>query len=191
MVASFPPGRGTCRDRIAEGLLAITQNMHQLDLVARDLARRKDEYRRQQLQLREDARAALVAAGHRVTFKDFRRWYEAEADHADWEAAIITSGVQRGLFEPPDTSDRSFRRFPSTWMFMTFQLATIVFTVGDNRKIEGSDLADAHHAAAGPYYDVLITDDQRFRAALALMPVRRRACSARQFAPDLEPLSTT
>jgi hypothetical protein len=168
------------------GLIDISRDPLELDAVALGLAEQKAQYVVQQRQLREDAGAALVAAGHRLTFKNFRRWYEEEADHADWLASVVNSGVERGLYESPATTDWSFRRFPSAWMFMTFQLAKIVFTVGDNRKIRGSDLADAHHAAAGPYYDLMVTDDQLLRAAMALMPVHRRTCSARQFTPELE-----
>jgi hypothetical protein len=55
---------------------------------------------------------------------------------------------------------------------VSYQQARIVHTVGERRKIKPSDLDDAHHAAAGPYYDILVTDDRAFGQALDLIPDR-------------------
>lgn len=117
----------------------------------RELAAEKAKYLEQQLQLRKDAVAALVAAGHQVTYKEFRRWFGEEADLPERVASVVRSGAEHGVYEPPETTDWSFRRFPSTWMFMTFQLARLVFTIGRTDDIRRSDLADAHHVAAAPY----------------------------------------
>lgn len=162
-------------------LSRIAGRPHQLRSVAEEAAMEKKRYAAEQEDLRVKVRLAMEEAGLNLTFQNYRYWYETSGQFEDWVESGIAAGVERGQYELPDDVTFDYRRFPSTWLFTTYQLARIVFTVGGLRKILGSDLADAHHVAGGAYYNVLVTDDKALRAATALMPIHPLTVSSSAF----------
>jgi hypothetical protein len=107
-----------------------------------------------------------VAAGSAETRAGFREWFE-QVDVREWCRDVLLPQqldiVQsRGLELDIDT-------VPSLWLFVRFKMARIVLNVGEGRRIDASDLNDARHYASGAYFDVLVTDDRRFRETCNLI----------------------
>lgn len=96
-------------------------------------------------------------------------WYISH-DREEWVRFVVEGGQRRGLYEIGEGAAWGYQQVPSVHTFVSYQQARIVHTVGQRRRIKPSDLDDAHHAAAGPYYDVLVTDDKDFGRALDIMP---------------------
>jgi hypothetical protein len=61
---------------------------------------------------------------------------------------------------------------PSAWHAKAYQMARIALTVGENRRIQGSDLWDAIHYADAIYADVMVTDDGPFVETCNAIPAK-------------------
>ncbi|MBI4932911.1 MAG: hypothetical protein HY828_03470 [Actinobacteria bacterium] len=113
-----------------------------------------------------DVLDALSATGRKL--KDVGRFVTAETVR---ENAIdtIRDGPSFGLPVIPDDSV-SFERVPSLWLSKGVEAARLTRTAGEGRAVRASDNHDRLHAAAGAYFEVLVTDDDEFRRTLALVP---------------------
>jgi hypothetical protein len=154
-----------------DGLKELLASNHELQALAQALHDEKVSFKLTEEQLRTHVRTTLSDAGVPVNAKTVRNWFDTH-DRGEWTRSIVTSGELRGLYEMPDGVDWDYRRVPSAHTFLCYQQARIVQTLGEGRTIKESDLADAHHAAAGPYYDILVTDDHVFGLALDLVGSR-------------------
>lgn len=149
----------------------IQANEPMLRAMADEARVHKAEFDKSEKALRELVIAKLTEAGVPLKPGILHDWYESH-DREEWVKAIAEGGQERGLFTMPDVASWGYGEVPSLYTFVSFRQARIVHTVGENRKITPSDLDDAYHAAAGPYYDVLVTDDRAFGYALDEMPDR-------------------
>lgn len=94
-------------------------------------------------------------------------WSSVDVD--DWTADAVSDGLPPGWA----VGAGGFRAdIPSAWLFTAFKLARIKRNLGEGRKISASDYIDAEHCGAGPYFDVLVTDDAEFRSTCELLPWR-------------------
>lgn len=98
-----------------------------------------------------------------------REWI-AGVDIDDWVRDITDSGRYGGQI-PDDVTVRP-EHVPSASTFVAVRLARLARTMGEGRRIQESDLADAYHVACGPYFDVLVTDDTELRNTLGLVSDR-------------------
>jgi hypothetical protein len=152
-----------------ESLYAASQGLADVLDMADEIKAEKDAFKASEDQLRAQAKSAIESAGERVTGPTVRAWFEG-LDVAEWISTTIEEGVHRGEYTLDATTPVTALHFPSAWAFTTIRLARLTYTLGEGRKIKASDLADAHHVAAGPYFDVLVTDDKELLLTLELVP---------------------
>jgi len=164
----LPVSRRYLRRPERESLHAASQSMDDVLDMANEIKAEKDAFKLLEDQLRTKAKDAIELAGERVTGPTLRAWFGA-LDVADWISSTIEEGVHRGEYTIDATTPITARSFPSAWAFTSIRLARLTFTLGEGRKIKASDLADAHHVAAGPYFDVLVTDDKELLLTLELL----------------------
>lgn len=151
------------------GLHEIQADESALRAIAQEAKKRKIEFKESEEALRAIVSTELRDAGVPPTLGKMVDWYQSH-DLEEWIRSIVERGQELGLYDSPDGVRWNYRLVPSVYTFVSYRLARIVHTVGEGRRIEQSELDDAHHAAAGPYYDILVTDDRRFREALDLVP---------------------
>ncbi len=129
------------------------------------------EFSDQERRMRDRAEQDLHAAGQPASPELLRAWL-AVVDLDEWASGPVSSGVEQKLYEVEAGTLATYDRFPSVWIFMAYRLARVVKTLGDGRRIDPSDLADAQHVSAGAYYDLLVTDDRQLTDTLELSPER-------------------
>ncbi len=99
-------------------------------------------------------------------------WWRQEVNIEDWvrglvgESVVTMTGVNTPVHRPLS------ELLPSAWHFMSFKLARIKRNLGDGRTIATSDYIDAEHYAAGPYTDVIVSDDAEFARTCTLLEAR-------------------
>lgn len=126
-----------------------------------------------QEQIRSDVKAELDEKGQRSTGAVWRRWF-AKRDIEEEVELVIRAGLEQGDFALDlPVSEFGEDRFPSAAAFMDAMNARAVLSIGEGRRIQGSDLGDVHHLAAGPYIDVFVTEDKGLREAVSLIGSRR------------------
>ena len=97
------------------------------------------------------------------TASGIRRWWQQhEANIDDW---VMTHLESARLAELPAERDAwpEPRNLPALRSYFAYKLARIALTVGDGRRIAGSDYFDAEHFACSAYADFLATEDGQFR----------------------------
>lgn len=126
-----------------------------------------------QQKMRNAVRAELAEQGQESTARAWREWFPRRDIGTEIEM-VIQAGLDHGDFtlDAPPT-EFTEERFPSVAAFLDIMHARAVLSIGDGRRIQGSDLGDAHHVAAGPYVDVFVTEDRALRDALGLVSTRR------------------
>ncbi|HVM04724.1 MAG TPA: hypothetical protein VM242_06095 [Acidimicrobiales bacterium] len=150
--------------------------------LANELHREKVAFLSAERAVQEKMRDRLIEEGATKPARLMREWI-ADVDLDDWVRDIADAGRQRGRV--PDHVSVGPEQTPSASAFVAIRLARLARTMGEGRKIQDSDLADAHHVACGPYIDVLVTDDKELRSTLALVRARlslERESSAEFFA---------
>ena len=143
-------------------------------------------FKKQELIARQEVQDRLDQAGERLNLEVAIDWFNA-LDINEWLMSTVEAGVELGHYSDADVdADGGYLRYPSALTFTAARLARIVYTVGGNRRVDASDLADAHHVASGPYVDVIVTDDERLRQTFALMShlVPFRLLSSLEFANE-------
>jgi hypothetical protein len=98
-----------------------------------------------------------------------RKWINS-VDISEWVREIAEDPRLRKRV--PNYQAVCPEHLPSASAFVAARLGLLALTMGEGRRIEASDLADAQHVACGPYIDVLITDDKKLRATLDLIQDR-------------------
>lgn len=134
--------------------------------LAEELHREKVAFLEAERAVQERMRDRLIEEGATKQAQLMRDWI-AGVDIDDWVRDIADAGRQRGLV-PEHLAVRP-EQVPSASAFVAIRLARLARTMGEGRKIQDSDLADAHHVACGPYIDVLVTDDKELRSTLELV----------------------
>ena len=165
----LPERRRYLRRPERENLYEASQSMVNVLDMADEIKAEKDTFKLSEDQLRAQAKEAIESAGERVSGPTLRAWFE-RLDVADWIDSTIEEGVRRGEYTLDANTPTTAQRWPSAWAFTSIRLARLTYTLGEGRKIKASDLADAHHVAAGPYFDVLVTDDKELLLTLELLP---------------------
>ncbi len=117
---------------------------------------------------RESIREHLAQENQRPTLELVREWF-AGIDLDEWHREVVEAGADRSLYAMGPDTRTGIQQYPSSWVFTAYRLARLVFTLGEGRKIQESDLPDGHHAACGVYCDTLVTDDAQFLATLDLL----------------------
>lgn len=84
---------------------------------------------------------------------------------------VLEGGAEQELFDKKMIDDfiPSFTNSPSAWRYVEFRQAKILANIGHNMKIESGDAVDADIYGCSPYYDVLVTHDERFRKTIELI----------------------
>jgi len=118
----------------------------------------------QELQQQMAERLAKEIPGKHVPL--MRKWI-ATVDIDDWVQDIADDPRLRERV--PDDKVVLPEHLLSASTFVIARLGRLAMTIGEGRKIDPADLADAQHVACGPYYDTLITDDKALRATLDLV----------------------
>lgn len=139
--------------------------------VADDLYLEKTSFADQETMLRDQMQQDLNAAIEDFKFPKVQAWFDA-TDLDDWVASVVQAGVDRGRYGVEAAEPVSFLRYPSAYSFVAARLARIIFVNAERRRINASDLADAHHLAAGPYVDLIVSDDKGMRDAHSLFADR-------------------
>lgn len=134
--------------------------------MADELFRKKAAFLEAEKAVQENMRARLIESGATKQARLMRDWI-AGVEIDDWVRDVADAGRERGLV--PNDVAASPEQLPSASAFVAIRLARLARTMGESRKIQESDLADAHHVACGPYIDVLVTDDKELRSALELV----------------------
>jgi hypothetical protein len=60
--------------------------------------------------------------------------------------------------------------FESIWRFHAYKMARIYLNVRENRRIQGSDLFDAHHYVAASYTNIMVCNDGDLRDTFEIIP---------------------
>lgn len=128
-------------------------------------------FKRKEEAIRADLKRGLAEAGESAKPQRLREWYRT-LDIDDLVKNVAEEGNNRGHYAIEVGEDCGPTRFPSLWMFTASRLARIPATLGEGRKIQPSDLADAHHVASGPYVDLFVTNDRELRRTIELMSCR-------------------
>ena len=131
------------------------------DLYQQKVAIRESEQRLQQQMIDRLAEEVPVKQAPLM-----RRWI-ATVDIHEWVRGIADDPRLRERV--PDYEAVRPEHLPSASAFVIARLGRLTRTMGERRKIQGSDPADAQHIACGRYYDVLVTDDKELRATLDLV----------------------
>ncbi len=139
--------------------------------IANDVHTEGVDFKEQEEVVRAELKRELEAAGESTKPQRLRDWYMA-FDIDDWVRAVAEAGNTRGHYAIEVGEDCGPTRFPSSWMFTACRLARIPATLGEGRKIQRSDLADAHHVASGPYVDLFVTNDRELQRTIQLMSCR-------------------
>lgn len=133
---------------------------------AEELYREKVAFLEAEKAVQAQMRDRLIAEGATKQARLMRHWI-ADVDIDDWVLDITDAGRQPGRV--PDHVSVRPEQTPSASAFVAIRLARLARTMGEGRRIQDSDLADAHHVACGPYIDVLVTDDKELHSALELV----------------------
>lgn len=128
-------------------------------------------FRTQEIAAREQVRSRLGEVDERLNLKIALEWY-AGIDIDEWLQPTVEAGVEFKRYGAIHSVPGGYDGYPSAWTFTAFRLAWLVFTLGQNGKIQNSDLADAHHVASGPYVDTIVSDDAGLRRAFDLFSER-------------------
>lgn len=134
--------------------------------MAEELFREKVAFLKAEQAVQAQMRARLIEAGAAKPTSLMRSWI-AEVDIDDWVRDIADSGRWQGRV--PNHVTAGPEQLPSVSAFVAVRLARLARTMGEARRIQDSDLADAHHVACGPYIDVLVTDDKELSSTLDLV----------------------
>lgn len=126
----------------------------------------------------EDARAKVyteLGSADGKTLKDSRKayehWFKKDRDLRGWVLKVLEGGVTRGLYKASLIKDfePTKENSPSVWQYVDFRQAKVRLELGERRKILESDAVDADTYGCSPYYDVLVTQDKKFRDAIELV----------------------
>jgi hypothetical protein len=130
--------------------------------VAEKLFREKLAFLDAEKAVQQQIRDRLIVEGATKQAQLMRAWI-ADVDIDDWLREITEAGGDLGskTVRPDEV--------PSASAFVAIRLARLARTIGEGRKLQGSDLADAHHVACGPYIDLLVTDDKELLNTLQLV----------------------
>ncbi|MEM1332988.1 MAG: hypothetical protein AAGG08_05965 [Actinomycetota bacterium] len=165
----LPVRRRYLRNFERENIAAASMSLEDAQSMADEIDAHKDDFLRQELELRDQARAAIEGAGEKVSGATLREWF-AGLEVESWVGDTVAEGVARGDYSLPADTAITCYRFPSSWLFTTIRLARLTYTLGEGRKIQSSDLADAHHVASGAYFDIFVTDDRQLALTIDLLP---------------------
>ena len=97
-------------------------------------------------------------------------WSDAEEHIASWARTTLGTMLDLRGVSHPDLSNYNVRALPTLWNFHAYKLARIEMNVGENRRIETSDPADAHHYTLGAYATVFVSDDRAMRDTCRAIP---------------------
>lgn len=148
---------------------AQARNVDDLARIADQVWSAAQAFKSREEAARDSVREKMRRAGGEASAQLMRQWLR-ELGIDTWVHDIVDDGNRLGQHAVDLSGGAGFIRFPSCWTFVAYRLARVVQTVGERRRIQPSDLADAYHVASGPYADVLVTDDATLRAALGLVP---------------------
>lgn len=158
-------GRYLSRD-VRRDVRRLAQSGRDVFGVAEELFREKVAFLEAEKTVQLHMYDRLIEAGATKRTQLMRDWI-ADVNIGDWVRELADAGRRR----PRDADHATVRpdEVPSAWAFVAIRLARLARTMGEGRKIQDSDLADAHHVACGPYIDVLVTDDKELHNTLELV----------------------
>lgn len=98
----------------------------------------------------------------------YDRWFKNDRDLEGWVFKVLEGGVTRKLISPSKLIDflPTYVNCPSAWQYVDFRQAKILLNLGEGRAVQESDSVDADIYACSPYFDILVTEDQKFREAI-------------------------
>jgi hypothetical protein len=106
---------------------------------------------------------ALGAVGQKPM--DFR--LSLDDDNVREHVTVFVEAAQERFNLPKiERANLKFDRVPSAWLYVTVWLALTERQTQSGRRVRETDQLDGWHAAAGAYFDALVTDDVDFRKTL-------------------------
>jgi hypothetical protein len=152
--------------RMRRAVRAHTMQHDFADAVADDVRKRVERYEDEYKPRREDVRRKIgdnwrrdTAAWWKGALPEIDEW---TTNHLDGSRQIFGIGTGDTLPEP--------RSVPTAWHMQAYSMARIALSVGENRKINGSDLYDVQHYGHATYADLMVTDDSGFIATYEAIP---------------------
>jgi hypothetical protein len=164
-------GRGYLSRDDRRQLERLANNRRDVVHVADDLYAEKTSFAHQETVLRQKMRQKLNDEIEDFRFPKPQAWFDA-TDLDDWVASVVHAGVERGRYGVESVEPVSYSRYPSAYSFVAARLARVILVNAEGRRVNPSDLADAHHLAAGPYVDLIVSDDKGMLDAHALFADR-------------------
>jgi hypothetical protein len=158
------PNRYLSRD-IRRKLTALARRRADIEWIAERTHEEVTRATEEQDRLKPQVLAELAKHGDH-TAQGIRAWW-ADVDIDDLVRDVVAEGVRRKLV--PDGVQPIRDAVPSAWLFTAFKMARLARSLGEGRAIKRGDYMDAEHAAAGAYFDVLVTDDQELRETCVLL----------------------
>jgi hypothetical protein len=151
---------------VRRGVRRLAQSGRDAFEVAEELFREKATFLEAEKAVQQHMRERLIEMGATNQTRLMRDWISG-VDIDDWVRDIAETGRRRGRV--PNHFTVHTDDVPSVSTFVAYRLGRLARTMGEGRRIEDSDLADAHHVACGPYIDLLVTDDKELRNTLDLV----------------------
>jgi predicted nucleic acid-binding protein len=145
--------------------------------------RSRERLHEQQIQ-RQETLARLLSSGY-DTREAMRDWSGRSPQLLDSWAREVLDGVMAAHGQPPLPADESLQRVPSAVNYVAISLARIAWYLGEGRRIEAGDDADAHHYTGACYADAFVSSDDRLRQICDLVPdARIRPVAMDEFARE-------
>lgn len=136
------------------------------DTVAADVRQRVKKYEDDYKERREGLRKKIGDNWRR----DMAAWWKGALPEIDQWTTDHLDGLREHLGIPADGALPKPRGVPTAWYMQAFSMARIALTVGEDRKINGSDLYDVQHYGHATYADLMVTNDAGFVATYEAIP---------------------
>jgi hypothetical protein len=136
------------------------------DTVAADVRQRVKKYEDDYKERREGLRKRIGDNWRR----DMAAWWKGALPEIDQWTTDHLDGLREHLGIPTHGALPDPRSVPTAWYMQAFSMARIALTVGEDRKINGSDLYDVQHYGHATYADLMVTDDAGFAATYEAIP---------------------
>jgi hypothetical protein len=139
-------------------------------MVAEAKAERLEQFKTEEIAARDHTLERLKELGPESPVTVLREWWRnVEVEVEDWCRDYMRADQEELGLPASEQSWPDPVSIPSLWNYFSFRLARIYLTAGEGRRIDSSDVYDAEHYAAGSYFDLLVTDDGRFRQTCKLI----------------------
>ncbi len=150
------------------GLWSLFRSARVADAVARQTREETEEFKRDEERHRETVRSQFNRPHISRSLREW--WSDVEPVVEDWAREFIRGRGRPYLPAGVDPESVDPKSIQALWHFYAYKMARIYLNVGEGRRIQPSDLLDAHHFVGASYAGVLVTDDRAFRETIDVIP---------------------